>query len=583
MDELHEIIFHNEPEKGEKIPLRKNPAGDETAESKQNNTKISDNKSKVEFYTITIQEQPEKKITISPEKSPKKENQSFKIPVKEDFDWNSALAARRQNNMQNQPFGKARTQDQFYAKYGKPPSLTTKDILARQGNPQLPARNQETKRSFFESARGYADNIYEKTEHIPFMCYWPSYEYMSESQLNWYFYLRSCLRNGEYIDTDLSYLFVYIYELINQIGADNPDDGFEKMIKIWKNYRKKHDKLDRYLIDWSSDYINYYNCDAGRAFELLEKEDLLLLMPADMLMEYYIKNDMVIPLEVLARFSDYKFYESEFIRSSDGNLFTDHLPGLFHKIRQKINQNAENNFETLYSPPQIKRISKIPFLRAPFDNKLNIRLQGYLLYEQHKPLRNFITTVVKEFENQLRAMTKRKGRLRPDKLPDEIIKICQTYAKNAVEGNQPEQKLEIKIDRERLLALIQDSDEVRKRLIEGNYEYGGEPEQSEQSEQTEQIENTPPDSAESPPSKREADSGNKLLPDLSFVQQKIIDFLMEHNGSSRSGEIGAAFPGVFVGVEIDKINDAALETIGDLLIAFEDERWYILEDYISEL
>jgi hypothetical protein len=563
MDELFTINFDDEPEKGEKIPGRKNPAGDEIKNS------ASTNKPKVEFCTITIQEEPEKKITISPEKT-------LKIPVKDDFDWNDALAARRQINPVSQIPGKVKTMDGFYSKYGKPPSLTTKDILARQGNLQLPLRNQSTKKSFFDMASEYTENTHEKTEHISFMCYWPSYEYMSESQLNWYFYLRNCLRNGEYIDTDLSYLFVYIYEIINQIGVNDSDDGFRKMIEIWKNYRKAHDKLDRYLIDWAGDYIRFYNCDAGKSFELLEKEGLFLLMPADMLMEHYIKNDMILPLELITRFSDYKFYESEFIKSSDGNLFTDHLPGLFNKIRQHINQEKEGGFEAQFIPYKDIKHTKIPFLRAPFNNKTNTRLQVYLPYERHKPLRDFITSIVKEFENQLRTLKKQKGRLRPDKLSDAIINICKTYAKDAVSGSQTIQTVEIKIDRERLLALIQDSDEVRKKLIEGNYEYGGEPETSETDEIPPMVQE--PDII---PATRE--SGNRLLPGLSPIQQKILDFLLARGGSSRSGEIGAEFQGTFVGVEIDKINDSALETIGDLLIGFEDERWYIMEEYINEL
>ena len=628
MDELYTIMFPDEPEKGEKIPGRNNPAGDETInKNNTNNININNinanrndeqnqndktekpdtgNKSEVEFYTITLQEEPvEKNLKISGLKNPARSNtsnqppQSIKpeqpeqpvqkyVPQERGFlpakvttdnlraDWNTNK--------------KVRTMDDFYAKYGKPPSLTTASISARQGSLQLLNRDQTTKKSFFEMAREYADKTHEKTEHIPFMCYWPSYEYMSEPQLNWYLYLRECLKNGEYPNTDLSYLFVYIYEIINQIGLNKSDDGFDKMVEIWKNYRKTHDKLDRYLIDWTSDYIRFYNYNASKAFELLEKEDLFLLMPADMLMEHYIKSDMALPLEVIARFSDYKFYESEFIKSSDGNLFTDHLPGVFNKIRKHMNEKKEGDFETRFTPSQIKRILKIPFLRAPFDNKTNVRLPGYLPYEQHKPLRAFITTVVKEFENQLRALTKHKGRLRPEKLPDEIINICKTYAQNAVNGAQPEQTVEIKIDRKRLLALIQDSDIVRKKLIEGNYEYGDAPESAAQTVQND-ITNETNVKEESQAEVQEPvadeivmlESGNKLLPDLSPVQQKIVDYLMEHGGGCKSGEIGAAFQGVFVGVEIDKINDYALETIGDLLIGFEDEQWYIMEDYIDDL
>ena len=515
-----------------------------------------------ELYTITIDEQAEKgekipaRVTNVNGAAPplKIENNAQKSD-----DWEKRLAERQ----------KIRSPNDFYAKYGPPPSLSAKDILKRQGSPQLPPfPSQTTKKSFYETAKEYAGETREKTEHIPFLCYWPSYEYMSRPQLDWYFYLREKLRAGEYIKTDLSYLFVYIYELINQIGVKGPEDGFEKMAGIWKNYRDTYDKLDRYLIDWAGDYIIWYNCDPEKCFELLEKEGLFLLMPADMLMDHYIKNDTAMPLELIARFCDYRFYESEFIKGENGSLFTDHLPNLFGEIRRVMDQKEGDGFKTRFVPHANIKHTKIPFLRAPFDNKTNTRLQVYPQYEQHKPLRAFVTAAVKEFENELRILTRYKGRLRPEALPEEITDICKKTAAGALGGAKRGQTVKITIDRARLLMLIQDSDEVRRKLIEGNYEYGEEPSQPEETIETE-TEQKP------------AESG--FLAGLSPVQQKIIGFLQE-NGKSGRSEMDEAFFGVFVGVEIDRINEEALNYggIGDLLIAFENDSWHIIEDY-SEL
>ena len=509
-----------------------------------------------ELYTITFEDQTEKG-----EKIPRRTTGGG--AVQKNDDWETRFA-ERQNSIK-----KARSESEFYAKYGRPPSLSTKDILARQGAPQLPPLpSQTTQRSFYDMAVEYAEKTHEKTEHVPFLCYWPSYEYMSGPQLDWYFYLRGVLRAGEYPETDLSYIFVYIYELINQIGVEGPEDGFSKMVGIWKNYRKAYEKLDRYMIDWVGDYIICHNCDSGSAFELLEREGLFLLMPADMLMEHYMKNDMAMPVELIARFCDYKFYESEFIKGEHGSLFTDYLPKLFGEIRRSMRESAGGGFETRFVPYTNIKHTKIPFLRAPFENKTNTRLQVYLPYEKHKPLRFFVTAVAKEFENELRILKKFKGRLRPEALPEEIAGICKKTAAEAVAGAKTEQKIEITIDRERLLALIQDSDEVRKRLIEGNYEYGNEPEQKIEEQE-----------------KQEEPAKDGFMSGLSPIRQKIIGFLRERGKSCDSGELGAAFPGVFVGVEIDGINDAALESeeIGDLLIGFEDGRWYIMEDYVDML
>ncbi|MCL2158549.1 MAG: TerB N-terminal domain-containing protein [Oscillospiraceae bacterium] len=557
-DELYTIVLSDHLEEGEKIPQREKTEKTEKTESPVSAT-------------------PLQKGSVA----------TFRA------EWDSAK--------------KIKTTNDFYRKYGPPPSPSTKDIEKRQGALQLvPLPNQTTKKSFYEMALEYAENSHEKTEHIPFLCYWPSYEYMSQPQLDWYFYFRSQLRRGEYIAADLSYIFVYIYELINQVGADGPEDGFVKIVNIWKNYRKAHDKLDRYLIEWTSDYILYYGCDADRAYALLEEQDLLLLMPVDVLMSHYMKRGAKLPIELLARLCDYKFYESAFIKGENENLFAAHLPELFDEIRRVIDQNDQNNqkegggFEARFAPYKDIKHTKLPFMRAPFDNKKNVRLPVQLPYEKYKPLRGFVSAVVKEFENALRTIKKFKGRLRGDGLPAEIAEICKKFAEEAAALEKAGPPVEIKLDRERLISLIQDSDDVRKKLIEGSYEYGdvgdGLLDVPPYGDVGDGVLDVPPygdvgrDDPGAPPPTVPPPAAMDVpssvaLPNLLPMHQKILDFLMEQGGSGSSGELEAAFPGVFVGVEIDRINEAAMESeaIGDLLVGFEDNRWYIIEEYINEI
>ncbi len=57
-----------------------------------------------------------------------------------------------------------------------------------------------------------------ETVFVPFMQYWPSYDSMSKQQKDWYFYWRSQVRKGIYLNTDLSYIFVHVYELLSGYG-----------------------------------------------------------------------------------------------------------------------------------------------------------------------------------------------------------------------------------------------------------------------------------------------------------------------------------------------------------------------------
>ncbi|MCL2704541.1 MAG: TerB N-terminal domain-containing protein [Defluviitaleaceae bacterium] len=456
----------------------------------------------------------------------------------------------------------ARNKDDYCKQNGKRPILAGKDYYQQSVFLQPAVKGQASRKGFYELALEYRDRTCGKTAHIPFMCYWPSYEYMNEPQSDWYFYLRGCLKCGEYLDTDLSYIFVYIYELIHQVGVSGADDGFQKLVGVWKHYRGRHPKIDSYLVEWVSDYIGYYKCDAVSAFALLEREGLLMMLSADLLLDYYLKNDILLPIELISCFCDYKIYESGFAKGDSGGIFLTALPNALHEIRLHVNKNSKSSFEKRESIRENEHI-KPPFMRSLFANMEMVRLPGYPPFEKHLPFRYFITSIVKEFENQLRSLTKYKGKLKyPSKLNDDLIGICAKHARNAVKA-QAERPVEINIDRDRLLTLIQDSDEVRARLLEGNRDYDAPPEKPNADIQ---------DISKTAANEKINSPDNDYLPGLSPAQQRLLGFLHERGGSSVK-DMESAFPGVLVGVEIDRINEIALDNIGDLYLIFEDGRW----------
>jgi hypothetical protein len=436
------------------------------------------------------------------------------------------------------------------------------------------ANSNLQKNDFIELAKKYANLTHEKTHHVPFMSYWPCYSHMGRGQMHWYLYLRENLRKFEYPETDLSYIFVYLYELINQINVESPDEGFKKLVGIWVHYRERYENLDRYCTEWAVDYIEFYPCDERASFDLLKKEGLFYLIPADVLFAYHKKNDITLPVDVIARICGYNFLESKFVKDENGNLFLENLPHFIYQLKDRY----EKLIKCAFKGPK-----RIPFQRALFYNPGHIRLKGYPAIEKFKPLRDFTTSVVKEFENQMRERFHYNGRLTyPVTLPDDIIHLCETFAQHAADGGFYGQTTEIKLDRNKLQSLMRDSDAVRKKLLEDNIEHIAEPHQNLYQAPLPPV-NQPP----AIPSPVINETGTvqtsaHFLPGLSAAQYNIIIFLLKNDGVSPA-ILSAAFPGVFVGAEIDKINEAALETINDLLIGFENDTWFIMEDYIGEL
>lgn len=91
-------------------------------------------------------------------------------------------------------------------------------------------------------------------ENTPLDTYYTTYSSMNDAQLRTYFTWRTKARQGVLEPTSLSYVFCYIFELINDVGVANPADAVEKLIALWTEYRKFDEKIDRYLRDWIRDY-----------------------------------------------------------------------------------------------------------------------------------------------------------------------------------------------------------------------------------------------------------------------------------------------------------------------------------------
>ena len=107
----------------------------------------------------------------------------------------------------------------------------------------VPERLREMKRLFeygSQSASSRAENFYRQAlfmqdyeDEVPwtgsFVCYFPTYHDMTTQQLRGYFTWRTHLRRGKFEPISSSAAYVYIYELLNGIGADSAEESLRKM------------------------------------------------------------------------------------------------------------------------------------------------------------------------------------------------------------------------------------------------------------------------------------------------------------------------------------------------------------------
>ncbi len=93
--------------------------------------------------------------------------------------------------------------------------------------------------------------------------YFPTYQSLSDQELRGYFSWRTALRKGNLQKTALSFAFLYIYELLNQIGVKDSMDGYRKLEQFRDQYGALDDCVLPYLTRWMNDYVIYFGLDAA--------------------------------------------------------------------------------------------------------------------------------------------------------------------------------------------------------------------------------------------------------------------------------------------------------------------------------
>jgi hypothetical protein len=97
-----------------------------------------------------------------------------------------------------------------------------------------------TERNFIKDSLKYKDKTHPKCEMPHFQTYYSNFAEMNMEQKNWYFYWREQVVNGVYPVTDLSYIYLFVFELINY--SFNPSAAFNlsMMHRLYDAYKNQH-------------------------------------------------------------------------------------------------------------------------------------------------------------------------------------------------------------------------------------------------------------------------------------------------------------------------------------------------------
>lgn len=400
--------------------------------------------------------------------------------------------------------------------------------------------------------------------------YFPTYQSLSDRELRGYFSWRTKWRRGEKLKTNLSYAFLFIYELLNQIGVRNPVDGFEKLRAFERDYAVLDDGICSYLKRWLWDYVVYYRLDPVLLEdrpELAFDRDLAVLRGPGGCSDAEL-------FQAVLRLSAYRLDRSQ-LYLLQPELVESVVPRVFRKTDAHYAAHRKQSLTEDYFGPQV--FSPVEMFqgavfydrarRASFDYTVD-PLRGYQCRDgrwtvwqpdapptRSKKLGELVRTV----DAMLREATGSGNPIQPGLSTKWIRKLIDEEITAFQQEREEEAARRITIDFAKLSGIRHDASVTREKLIVD--------EEREQSEERFQE----PAGEEIPASQVAADcpldeKERRLLHDLLY-----------------GGDLAwIRAEGLLPSVLVDGINEKLFDRFGDTVLLLENEP-ELIEDYVEEL
>lgn len=197
---------------------------------------------------------------------------------------------------------------------------------------------EHDEKTFYEQAKFMEDFEEDFEFHGEFVRYFPTYQSMNDQELRGYFSWRTKVRRGTVEKTSRSFAFVYIYELLNQIGVSTPMEGFHALDSFWRTYSQLDPQIDRYVRLWMKDYIIYNNLDKALLEPLVDvgaDHALLVLL-------HYEEHSSGEVFEALNTLSSYNLENSRFYKQYPEDVKSVAV-GVFSALSQYYAKNRKYN------------------------------------------------------------------------------------------------------------------------------------------------------------------------------------------------------------------------------------------------
>ena len=399
-----------------------------------------------------------------------------------------------------------------------------------------------------------------------FLKYFPTYQSMNDQQLRGYFSWRTKVRGGRIEKTPLSFVFVYIYELLNQIGPRTPEEGFQTLKNFWLAYLDLAPQINGYFKIWLKDYVVYHNLAPALLADFSENTfDQAVLT----LLDHRSRTADEV-FSSLNSLSSYKLENSRFFKQ-----FPEEVKGVTYDVfaafsdhyRQKRKNLCEKFFGKIYASPYFMFKSAVFYERTLHQDYVYpvntihkyICKDGNWTCERFFPYGDksrLLGDLLKTIDFHMRRKYDFKSTLKPAKATKTLETIVDKAIDNFRDKQRRAARADIQIDLSKLRSIRQASLETQGKLI---------------------IDEPGPVETPEIPTNETSGPENELV--LSETEYGLLSRLLY----GRSYEDYARSKGSMLSVLIEAINEKLFDRFGDTVIIEADGRPELIEDYAAEL
>ncbi len=413
----------------------------------------------------------------------------------------------------------------------------------------------------------------EPCEYQDFFSYSPQYDQLNAKQLSYYLWWRENIRNGVYIKTNFCYINLYFYELINTDGIISDVDARKSMIDVVTNYSDLlRGAISKYM-KWICDYSLIRKLSAPRDI------DLKLLNNTSVLKEYFVNVKGDTPegwAEILLKYCcSYDYKTSKFANGEALVLYDTHVKGALAACVEYLSGNGGILSDIPFGDCKIKS-KAFDGAICSAANRYTIEVE-YCSFSRSHELRFLVGDIVKYCENKIRAYISVKSRLTVYSLTNELKEVVDRYfektlppsarmCRKKTEKHDYDALYELSsntLDLTNAARIELESWDTTRELVEAFEE-----ENDGYAELVETVE----------PSNDEVDTET----DNSFGKYR---FLLARlaEGDQTALTQSARDNNIPLDALVDKINEIAVDIIGDVIIEDINGRYCVIEDYIDEI